>query len=56
MQLAKTIQLNAELCRVPANDIRKFLAQAILENKTDSTKIQLTAETLSGIIKLTDDH
>jgi hypothetical protein len=56
MLLAKAIQQNAEIDRIPAKDIRRFLAQAMLSGRLDATKINLTAEVLAGIIKLIEDE
>jgi hypothetical protein len=56
MRLAKTIQLNAEIGRIPSPDIRRSLAQAMLAARLDSTKMHLTAEALAGIIKLIGDQ
>jgi hypothetical protein len=56
MLLAKTIQQNAAIERIPPRDIQCYLAQAMLSGKFESTKINLTAEALAKIIKLIGDQ
>jgi hypothetical protein len=56
MLLARSIQQNAQIERIPARDIRRFLTHALLSGRFDSTKMNLTAEVLTGIIKLIGDQ